>query len=223
LFVLAGAEHEVADGFAGVFALLRMSSICSVMGISMLCRRARPRAARVVRTPSATLPPRLSRTSGSLRPWPNAFSDGAVAAERAGAGEDEVADTGEAGEGFALAAAGDGEAGDFGDAAGDEGGGGVVAEADAGSDAGGDGDDVLEGSAELDADDVGGGVEAEGFGRELLLNAGGDIGSAKAITMAVGWPCATSMAKLGPLKAPMGSAEREPSELNTPVDWTGLT
>ena len=100
---------------------------------------------------------------------------GAVAGERAGAGEDEVACAGEAGEGFAAAAAGNGEAGDFGDAAGHEGGGGVVAEADSGGDAGGDGDDVFERAAEFDANDVGGGVEAEGFGRELVLDAGGDI------------------------------------------------
>jgi len=58
---------------------------------------------------------------------------------------------------------------------GDEGGGGVVAEADSGGDSGGDGDHVLEGSAEFDADDVGGGVEAEGCRRELVLNAGGDF------------------------------------------------
>ena len=48
----------------------RISSICSVMGISMPCWRARPRAARVVRTPSATLPPSPARISGSLRPGP---------------------------------------------------------------------------------------------------------------------------------------------------------
>ena len=34
-------------------------------------------------------------------------------------------------------------------------------------------------------------------------------GSSKATVMAVGWPWATSMAKLGPLKAPMGSAETD--------------
>ena len=102
--------------------------------------------------------------------------DGAVAAERAGAGEHQVADAGEAGEGFAAATAGDGEAGDFGNAAGDEGGGGVVAEADSGSDSGGDGDDVFERAAEFDADDIGGGVEAEGLRGELVLDAGGDGG-----------------------------------------------
>ena len=43
-----------------------------------------------------------------------------------------------------------------------------MAESDSGGDSGGDGDDVLEGSAELDADDICGGVEAEGFRRELV-------------------------------------------------------
>ncbi len=51
-----------------------------------------------------------------------------------------------------------------------------MAEADSGGDAGGDSDDVLEGAAELDAGDVGRGVEAEGLGRELVLNLGGDFG-----------------------------------------------
>ena len=91
------------------------------------------------------------------------LTDCPVARERAGAGENEVADTGEAGEGFATATAGNGEAGDFCDATGDEGGGGVVPEADTGGDTGGDGDYVFESSAEFDADDVSRGVETEGF------------------------------------------------------------
>ena len=49
-----------------------------------------------------------------------------------------------------------------------------MAEADAGGDSGGDGDYVFERAAEFDADDIGGGVEAEGLGRELVLDAGGD-------------------------------------------------
>ena len=110
-----------------------------------------------------------------LAPPPEFHSDAAVPGECAGASEHQVADAGESGEGIAAAAAGYGEAGDFGDAAGHEGGGGVVAEADAGGDAGGDGDDVFERAAEFDANDVGGGIEAEGFGRELVLDAGGDI------------------------------------------------
>ena len=156
----------------GSLPSLRISSICSVMGISMPWRRARPRAARVVETPSATLPPRPSRISGSLRPWPSSWPTVRLRRERAGAGEDQIADAGEAGERFAAAAAGYGEAGDLGDAAGDEGGGGVVAEADAGGDAGGDGDDVFEGSAELDADDVGARCKGGGSRRRTPAGCG---------------------------------------------------
>ena len=106
---------------------------------------------------------------GELAALAELDADGAVAREAAGAGEDEVADAGEAGQGFAAAAAGHGEAGDLGDAAGDEGGGGVVAELEAGDDAGGEGDDVLERAAELGADDVLVAVDAEGGGAEVVL------------------------------------------------------
>ena len=88
-------------------------------------------------------------------------ADAAIARQAAGAGEDEVAESGESGHGFGAASAGDDEAGHFGEAAGDEGGDGVVAEAEAVADSGGDGDDVLQGSAEFDADDVAVGVDAE--------------------------------------------------------------
>jgi hypothetical protein len=101
------------------------------------------------------------------------FAYGAVAGEGAGAGEDQVADAGEASEGFAAGSAGYGETGDFGDASGDQGGGGVVAEAGAGSYTCGNGDYVFEGTAQLYAGEVGAGVEAEGFGREFVLDVGG--------------------------------------------------
>ena len=97
-------------------------------------------------------------------------ADGAVAGEGAGAGEDEIAEAGETGESLAVAAAGDGEAGDLGDAAGDDGGAGVVAEVEALNDSGGEGDDVLERAAELDAGDVVVGVDAEGGGGEVALD-----------------------------------------------------
>ena len=90
------------------------------------------------------------------------------------AGDDEVADAGEAEEGFGLAAEGDAEAGHFREAAGDEGGEGVVAESEAFGDAGGDGEDVLDGAAEFDAGDVVAGVGAEVGGGEELLECGGD-------------------------------------------------
>ena len=180
--------HLLGDGhFDAVLAGEAESGARGAARLQPLCRRAQ------------------ARISGSLRPWPSCLADGAVAAERAGAGEHQVADAGEAGEGFAARAAGHGEARDLGDAAGDERGGGVVAEAHAGGDAGGDGDDIFERAAEFDADDVGGRVEAEGFGGEFLLDERGDCGSLKATVTAVGWPCATSRAKLGPESAPMES------------------
>ncbi len=100
-------------------------------------------------------------------------ADGAVAGERSGAGEDEVADAGEAGESLAAASAGYGEAGHLGDAAGDEGGGGVVAEVEAVDYAGGEGDDILEGAAEFDSGDVIIGIEAERGRAELALDGEG--------------------------------------------------
>src|SRR5205814_4551918 len=89
-------------------------------------------------------------------------ADGAVAGERAGAGEDEVADTGEAGEGLAAASAGHGKTRHLSYASGDEGGGGVVAEVEAVGDPGGKRDDVLHGAAEFDAGHVVVGVDAQG-------------------------------------------------------------
>ena len=99
------------------------------------------------------------------------FSNRAVAAQRAGAGEHQVAYAGEAGEGFAARAAGNSQARDLRDAARDEGGGGVVAQTHADGDAGGNGDHILERAAELDANDVGRSVEAERIRGELLLEA----------------------------------------------------
>ena len=85
----------------------------------------------------------------------------AVAGETARAGEDEVAKTGESGHGFGAASAGDDEAGHFGEAPGNEGRCGIVSEAQAVADAGGDGNDIFQRAAEFDADDIVIGVDAE--------------------------------------------------------------
>ena len=76
----------------------------------------------------------------------------AIAAQVAGTGEDEVAQAGEAGHGFSAPPGSDGEAGEFGQTAGDEGGQGVVAEVEAITDAGTDGDDVLERASDFGPD-----------------------------------------------------------------------
>lgn len=85
-------------------------------------------------------------------------ADAAVAAELAGAGEDEVAEAGEAGDGGGLAAEGNDEAGHFGKAASDEGSEAVGAELEAFDGAGGDGDAVFKGASEFDSDEIGIGV-----------------------------------------------------------------
>ena len=102
-------------------------------------------------------------------------ADHAVARERAGAGEHQIAQAGESGKRFCLAAAGHGEARNLGDAPGDEASSGVVPKAQAGDDTGGDGNDVLERAAEFDADDVVIGVEAECRARELPLEVVGHV------------------------------------------------
>ena len=83
---------------------------------------------------------------------------------------EQLADAGEAGKGLAAASAGYSETGHFGDAARDEGGGGVVAEVEAVGDAGGEGDDVLHGAAEFYAGDVVVGVDAKGGRGEVALD-----------------------------------------------------
>ena len=81
-------------------------------------------------------------------------ADAVVARVLGEAGDDEVADAGEPGEGFLAAAESHAEAGHFRERAGDERGDGVVAEAEAVGHAGGDGIDVFDRAAEFDAGDV---------------------------------------------------------------------
>ena len=131
-------------------------------------RRARARR-RVVRTPSATIFV-LARISASVRPrassmptwrlrlsWPvHVKTRSPMPASPASVSR--------------SAAGGDGQARDLGQAAGDQRGLRVVPEAEALDDAGGDGDDVLQRAAELHADDVGAGVQAQRARPELLLH-----------------------------------------------------
>src|SRR5436190_13095535 len=99
----------------------------------------------------------------------DAFAEGAVAAQFRIAGASEIAEAAEARESFGSSADSDAEAANFDDAAGDEGGFGVVTEAEAVTRAGGDGDDVLERAAEFDAERIGVGVNAKPRSMEDLL------------------------------------------------------
>src|SRR6266540_4470695 len=96
-------------------------------------------------------------------------ADAAVARQRAGAGKDEVAHTGKAGEGLEAPAEGDAEPGHLVQAARDQSGVSVRAEAEAFDNARGDGDDVLERAGELDAGDVVRAIEPEGAAAEHPL------------------------------------------------------
>jgi hypothetical protein len=78
-----------------------------------------------------------------------------VAAERRLARRDQVAEPGETLQRLGLRAVGDGEVGHLHETAGDDGGLRVLAVADAVDDADGDGDEVLQHTAELGADDIG--------------------------------------------------------------------
>src|SRR5262249_5086107 len=95
--------------------------------------------------------------------------EAAVARERAGAGEHEVAHAGEASERFQSSSQRDAKLRHLMQPARDQRGVGVESEAEAFEHAGSDGDDVLQRAGDLDADDVGGVIEPEsGAGKRLL-------------------------------------------------------
>jgi hypothetical protein len=100
---------------------------------------------------------------------PELLADMAVAAERAGAGGDEVAHAGETGKGFCLAAQRHPKARDLAEAARDHGGAGIVAGAHAVADAAGYGDHVLQCTGQLAADHIVVAVDAEQSRAEQCL------------------------------------------------------
>ena len=98
---------------------------------------------------------------------PELDADLTVAAAMAGAGEHEIAEPAQAGQRVGAAAHRRRQARDLDEAAGDERGHRVVAEAEALDDAGGNRHDVLQRAADLDAGDVVGGVEPQRRPAEL--------------------------------------------------------
>src|SRR5699024_9027203 len=124
-----------------------------------------------------------------VQPTAQGEAQAVVAAQRGGAGGDQVTHPGEPGEGLAAPAQGHAEPRDLGQPAGDQTGGGVVAVPQAGGGADGDRDDVLHGAGDLDPDHVGGGVGpqigctapgGEGVG-ELLRGRGDDARAGAAL------------------------------------------
>src|SRR5438067_2055233 len=97
-------------------------------------------------------------------------ADGAVAREPAGAGEDEIAHARQAGESLAAGAAGDGQTTNLRQTTGNKGGDGVVSQSETVAYAGGDGDNILQRTAQLDANNVVAGVNAEARVAEFALH-----------------------------------------------------
>ena len=108
---------------------------------------------------------------GEAQPPPQPLAHPAIAGERAGAREHQVAEAGQPGQGLRAPPEGSGQAADLGEPSGDEGGHGVVTIAQAVHDASGDGDHVLESARQLDPDDVFARVHAERAGGEHPLDA----------------------------------------------------
>src|SRR5258708_29018396 len=92
---------------------------------------------------------------------PQFDADAAISRQAAGAGEYEIAESGEAGHGFRASSAGYDQASHFSQAARDQGGGRVVTEAETVADSGGDGDGVLQRAPQFHADDVAVSVDTE--------------------------------------------------------------
>ena len=124
---------------------------------------------------------------GLLRTFALADQDAGavVAAVHTGGGNDQVADTGQTRKGLDIAAHGHAQPGDLGNAAGDQGGAGVIAVAKAGGDANAQRDDVLHSTAQFHTLDISVGVHAHtGIAEHLLhhlgsfqIRAGGNDGS----------------------------------------------
>ena len=109
---------------------------------------------------------------GLLRAFALADQDtgAVVAAVHTGGGNDQIADTGQTRKGLDIAAHGHAQPGDLGNAAGDQGGAGVIAVAKAGGDADTQRDNVLHGAAQFHALDISVGVHAHTGVAEHLLH-----------------------------------------------------
>src|ERR1700694_236084 len=91
---------------------------------------------------------------GKFAPSAQFNSDTAVAREVAGAGQHQIPQPGEASHGVQPSTAGHDQPRHFCQAASDQGGNGIVAQAEAIADSRGDGDNIFQRSAEFDADDI---------------------------------------------------------------------
>ena len=136
--------------------------------------------------------------SAQVRPSRQLLAEPVVARQTRAAGRDQVAHARETGEGQRVGAGGDPEPGHLGQAAGQQAGLAVVAEAESVGRAGGDRHDVLERPAQLDAEDVLVDVEPEPAPAEPLDDALARGEVPAATTADAGRLRATSAARFGP-------------------------
>jgi hypothetical protein len=195
----------------------RMACICSVMGISTPRARARPTAAVVVKTPSATAPCMPARISGSLRPRPSSTPTLRLRDNPPGAGEDQISQASETRPWFqrlppqattrrvisarprVMSAATE-----------------LCPRPRPCANAGGDGDCIFQRAPEFHAYNVRVGVNPKAGIAEFLLHRSRESCIRDAMVIAVGSPRATSSANDGPLSAPHAAAVRRGS-LATPA------
>ncbi len=119
-FFFAGPEHQIADGFAGVLTCFEDELHLRGDGhFNVMLAGKTEGGVRGVYAFSNLAAERVENLR-QLAALAELLSDRAIAAERAGAGEHEIADSGESGEGLAPSAAGDGQARHLGDSARDE-------------------------------------------------------------------------------------------------------
>ena len=150
----------------------RMACICSVIGISTPIFAARPTAAVGRQHAFGDHAVHAGDDVVQVAAASEFDADGAIAREAAGAGEHEIAQSGQSRHGFRATAAGDDQARDLRQSAGDERGHRVVSQAEPVTNAGGNGDDVLERAAQLHSYDVIIGVNPKARIAELALHDG---------------------------------------------------
>src|SRR5579862_3541798 len=144
MLVLAGAEHQVLDGFARILAFFEDEFHLFADGHldAALAGESQGSAGGVYTL--GDFAAQRCQDFGKLAAVTQFDAYGAVAGERAGAGENEVAEAGKSGQSFTPSSAGHGKAGDLGDATGDEGRDRVITQANANGNTGRDGDHVFE-------------------------------------------------------------------------------
>src|SRR5215472_9190246 len=169
-FALPGPRHQLLDRFARTFAIVQDG--VHLFGDWHLYA-ARMRQSNRGRRREYSFCDHAVHSSddiGEFLAAPEFYTNAAVARESPGAGENEVAKSGESGHGFRAPATSDDQACHLGKTASDERSYRIVAQAEPVANAGSDRNDVLERTTELDSDDIGIGVDAKALVTELLLD-----------------------------------------------------